>query len=67
MPDSTDVGPDTGVPRVKRPQRDQIEYRACCWNDLLPDSHQAIAIIESIYWVGIEGPIYMLWLDFRSP
>ncbi len=41
MPDHTEVGAGTGTPRVNRPQRDQIEYRSCCWNDLLPDDHQA--------------------------
>ncbi len=41
MPDCTEVGVGTGTPRVKHPQRDQIEFRACCWNDLLPDGHQA--------------------------
>ena len=57
MPDSTDVGPDTGVPQVKRPQRDQIEYRACCWNDLLPDSHQARIVwdyVESLDCINLK-------------
>ena len=40
MPDCTDVGTGAGTPRVKRPQREQIEFRACCWNDLLPADHQ---------------------------
>ena len=39
-----------GLPRVKRPQRDQIEFRACCWNDLLPEDHQA-----RIVWDYVEG------------
>jgi transposase len=41
MPKRTEVGAGGGTPRVKRPQRDQIEFRACCWNDLLPEDHQA--------------------------
>jgi transposase len=41
MPDDTDVTAGPGTPRLKRPQRDQIEFRACCWNDLLPEDHQA--------------------------
>jgi len=41
MPDCTEVGAGAGTPRVKRPQRDQVEFRACCWNDLLPEDHQA--------------------------
>jgi transposase len=38
-----------GKPRLKRPERDQIEFRACCWNDLLPDDHQA-----RIVWSWVE-------------
>jgi transposase len=30
-----------GTPRVKRPVRDQVEFRAFAWNDLLPHDHQA--------------------------
>lgn len=33
--------PGAGTPRIKRAQRDQVEFRACCWNDLLPEGHQA--------------------------
>lgn len=47
----------TGTPRMKSPQRDQIEYRACCWNDLLPEDHQA-----RIVWAYVESldlsPLY---------
>ena len=39
-----------GTPRVKLPQRDQIEFRACCWNDLLPEGHQA-----RIVWDYVKG------------
>jgi len=41
MPNCMEVGAGTGTPRVKWPQRDQIEFRACCWNDVLPEDHQA--------------------------
>lgn len=30
-----------GIPRLKLAERDQVEFRACTWNDLLPDDHQA--------------------------
>jgi len=57
MPDCTDVGTGAGTPRVKRPQREQIEFRACCWNDLLPADHQA-----RIVWDYVKGldlsPLY---------
>ncbi len=31
----------TGTPRFKAASRDQIAFRACCWNDLLPEGHEA--------------------------
>lgn len=30
-----------GKPRLQCAERDQIKFRACCWDDLLPDDHQA--------------------------
>jgi transposase len=36
--DSPAVG---GTPRFQAAERNQVEYRACCWNDLLPPDHQA--------------------------
>lgn len=30
-----------GTPRLQSPNREQISYRAACWNDLLPFGHQA--------------------------
>jgi transposase len=57
MSDDTDVELGPGTPRVKRPERDQIEFRACCWNDLLPPEHPA-----RIVWDYVEGldlsPLY---------
>lgn len=32
---------DGGRPRLRSAERTQIKYRACCWNDLLPEDHQA--------------------------
>jgi len=48
MPDCTEVETGGGTPRVKRPQRDQIEFRACCWNDLLPEDHQARVVWDYV-------------------
>lgn len=42
--------PLCGVPRLKVPQRRQIEYRACCWDDLLPEDHEA-----RIVWQYVQG------------
>ena len=39
-----------GTPRLRRANRRQIEFRACAWNDLLPDDHQA-----RIVWNFVEG------------
>lgn len=41
MPIDTDGGTSGGTPRLRVAQRDQIEFRACRWNDLLPADHQA--------------------------
>ena len=30
-----------GTPRLRRANRRQIEFRACAWNDLLPEDHEA--------------------------
>lgn len=46
-----------GQPRLRCAVRDQIEFRACALNDMLPDDHQA-----RIVWKFVEGldlsPIY---------
>jgi transposase len=57
MPDCTEVGAGTGTPRVKRPQRDQIEFRACCWNDLLPEGHQARIVWDYVKSLDLS-PLY---------
>lgn len=41
-----------GSPRVKSPQRDQVEFRAASWNDLLPDDHQARIVWQ--YVLGLD-------------
>ena len=56
MPDCTEVG-GAGTPRVKRPQRDQIEFRACCWNDLLPEDHQARIVWDYVKSLDLS-PLY---------
>ncbi len=39
-----------GKPRFKFAQRQQVQFRAVCWNDLLPLDHQARAV-----WSFVEG------------
>jgi transposase len=41
MPEPIPTAQAVGKPRVKLPQREQIEYRAACWNDLLVEDHEA--------------------------
>jgi transposase len=57
MPNDTEVGAGAGAPRLRSPQREQIEFRACCWNDLLPLDHQARTV-----WSFVENldlsPLY---------
>jgi transposase len=57
MPKRTEVGAGAGTPRVKRPQRDQIEFRACCWNDLLPEDHQARIVWDYVKSLDLS-PLY---------
>ena len=40
----------SGSPRLRQANRRQIEFRACSWNDLLPDDHDA-----RIVWNFVEG------------
>ena len=39
-----------GTPRLRRANRRQVEFRACAWNDLLPEGHSA-----RIAWQFAEG------------
>ena len=40
----------SGMPRLRQANRRQIEFRACAWNDLLPDDHAA-----RVVWHFVEG------------
>lgn len=49
----TDEPDDTvGTPRLRAANRQQIEFRACCWNDLLPEDHQARIVWQ--YVLGLD-------------
>lgn len=52
-----DEPPQGGQPRLRCAVRDQIEFRACALNDMLPDDHQA-----RIVWKFVAGldlsPVY---------
>ncbi len=39
-----------GTLRTKRPKREQIEFWACSWNDILPADHQA-----RLVWQYVES------------
>jgi transposase len=57
MPDCTEVEVGGGTPRVKCPQREQIAFRACCWNDLLPEDHQARIVWDYVDRLDLS-PLY---------
>jgi transposase len=42
--------PLRGTPRLRRANRRQVQFRACAWNDLLPEGHSA-----RIAWQFVEG------------
>ena len=37
-----------GIPRLRQADRAQVEFRACCWNDLLPADHQACIVWQYV-------------------
>ncbi|MCA9068596.1 MAG: transposase [Planctomycetaceae bacterium] len=49
-----------GALRTKRPKREQMEFRACSWNDLLPADRQARIVwqyVESLDLSALYAPI----------
>jgi len=52
MPKQQPTDSGGGTPRLRTANREQIEYRACAWNDLLPDDHQARIVWN--YVVGLD-------------
>jgi transposase len=48
MTQDSDASPVGGVPRLRLADRWQIEFRACCWDDLLPDDHQARVVWQYV-------------------
>jgi transposase len=41
MSSATEEAAGGGRPRLRCAERDQVEFRCCSWNDLLPEDHQA--------------------------
>jgi len=41
MPVADEPDDAAGTPRLRTANREQVEFRCCCWNDLLTDDHQA--------------------------
>jgi transposase len=46
--DSSDSLAARATPRFQAPDRLQIEFRACCWNDLLPADHEACLVWQYV-------------------
>jgi transposase len=44
--ESDDAG--AGTPRLRVAERDQVAFRACCWNDLLSNDHEARTVWEYV-------------------
>ena len=42
------LDPVVGRPRLRVAERNQVEFRACCWNDLLSDDHEARTVWEYV-------------------
>lgn len=57
MANCEESDPGAGTPRIKSPQRDQIEFRACCWNDLLPEGHEARIVWDYVERLDLS-PLY---------
>lgn len=52
MPVADEPEDAVGTPRLRVANREQIEFRACCWNDLLPEDHQARIVWQ--YVLGLD-------------
>jgi hypothetical protein len=62
MPNDTEVAVAAATPRLSVPERSQIEFQAFCWNDLLPEDHQA-----RIVWQYVESlDLSVLYERIRS-
>ena len=48
--DSADRPAGSGRPRLRYANRQQVEFRACAWDDLVPEDHQV-----RIVWAYVEG------------
>ena len=57
MSPATEEPAGGGRPRLRCAERDQIEFRACSWNDLLPDDHQARIVWDYAQSVDLS-PLY---------
>jgi transposase len=57
MSNHTEVEAGTAKPRTQIPERNQIEFRACCWNDLLPDDHPARMVWQYVITLNLD-PLY---------
>ena len=49
--------PVGGTPRFHAAERNQIEFRACCWNELLPNEHEARVVWDYVTQLELS-PLY---------
>jgi transposase len=51
--ESADRARATGKPRLRMANREQIEFRACCWNELLAEDHQARIVWQYVMQLDV--------------
>jgi transposase len=57
VPETPPAESACGTPRVKRPNREQLEFRLCCWDDLLPADHEARIVWQYVKDLDLS-PLY---------
>jgi transposase len=55
MPNDTEANAAAATPRLKTAERNQIEFQAFCWNDLLPEDHQARIVWQYVESLDLSG------------
>lgn len=65
QPVQTPLEGDT--PRLRLADRDQVKFRAACWNDLLPDDHQARIVWDYVLELDLSPLLAQIKSVKHSP
>lgn len=57
----------TGKPRLRVANREQVEFRACCWNELLADDHQARIVWQYVTQLDVTPLLSAIKSVERGP